>query len=403
MLIQFNFENFKSFYDEVSLDMTAANIKEHEYNLIKPLKGRDKYLKVACIYGANASGKSNIIEAFSFMNYFVRYSFKDSKENKQIPIKPFAFSFDEKPSTFEVFFQYKGNEYQYGFVVNRKQVLEEWLYKRDFRSKNKFVTLFERGETIWCDNIKGAKNFIPMVEENTLFLSILANAKLSIPKEVYDWFNHNYVVDFGDVSFENFISRALPDEFESPEYQNQMVSFFNAIDVPISGFHLEKIKYENNQMRYMIYSKYKMNGEEVVLPFYEESSGTQKMLTLFIILKIVLDEGNILWIDELDAKLHPLLLRYIITLFHDENVNTKGAQLIYTTHDHYTLTKDLFRRDQIWFVEKDERLSSELYSLAEYRMEDNKKVRNDASYNKDYLLGKYGGVPILRGFDMWVK
>ena len=111
--------------------------------------------------------------------------------------------------------------------------------------------------------------------------------------------------------------------------------------------------------------------------------------------------GTPLFIDELDAKLHPLLLRYILTMYHDENINKNGAQLIYATHDNYTLTKEIFRRDQIWFVEKDSDAVSHLYSLAEYKTEDDKKVRKDASYNKDYLLGKYGSVPILRGYDMW--
>ena len=114
-----------------------------------------------------------------------------------------------------------------------------------------------------------------------------------------------------------------------------------------------------------------------------------------------LNLGVPIFIDELDAKLHPLLLRYILTMFHDENINKNGAQLIYVTHDNYTLTKDIFRRDQIWFVEKDSDAVSHLYSLAEYKSDDDKKVRKDASYNKDYLLGKYGSVPVLRGYDMW--
>ncbi|MBE1556473.1 AAA family ATPase [Sporosarcina limicola] len=111
--------------------------------------------------------------------------------------------------------------------------------------------------------------------------------------------------------------------------------------------------------------------------------------------------GSVIFIDELDTKLHPLLLRYVITMFHDEKTNPHNAQLIYTTHDNYTLTKDVFRRDQIWFVEKQKDLTAELYSLAEYKLDDDRKVRNDASYNKDYLLGKYGGVPVLKEFNMW--
>jgi AAA15 family ATPase/GTPase len=403
MLIQFNFENFKSFFHEASLDMTATSLKEHPYNLIEieNTKSKEDYIKVAAIYGANASGKSSVIDAFEFMQVFVRNSFKMASALKLIPFKSFAFSDEKKDSTFEVFFRTNNNEYQYGFKINKRRVVEEWLYKRDFRSKYKFRTIFERhGEDFSIPDLKSAENFTDMVEGNTLFLSILSNAKIPVVKEVFDWFTETTIIDFGDASFEHMLTWTLPQDIEEPAFLLEIVQFLNAIGAPIDDFAFEKF-IEDDMERYKLFSIYHHNGQKVRLPFYEESSGTIKMFTLFLHMKTVLLNGAVIFIDELDAKLHPLLLRYVITMFHDEKTNPNNAQLIYTTHDNYTLTKDVFRRDQIWFVEKQSDLTAELYSLAEYKLDDDKKVRNDASYNKDYLLGKYGGVPVLKEFDMW--
>lgn len=405
MLIQFNFENFKSFLEEASLDMTSMSIKEHPYNLIeiKNTKSVENYVKVAAIYGANASGKSSVIEAFKFMRFFIRHSFKSAADHKLIPVNQFAFSDEEKESTFEVFFRTKNqNEYQYGFTITREAVVEEWLYKRDFKTKHSFKPVFEReGQKFSSLNLNGAKNFTSMVGERTLFLSILSNAEIPMIKEVYDWFVEATIIDFGDASLEYMLTQSIPTdiEIEDVSIREEIVRFMNAIDVPIGGLEYEKVM-EDGEPKYKLYSIYHYNDEVIRLPFSQESSGTIKMFTLYLHLKSVLKDGSVIFIDELDAKLHPLLLRSIITMFHDEKKNPNDAQLIYTTHDNYTLAKDIFRRDQIWFVEKQPNLKAELYSLAEYKMEDNKKVRYDASFNKGYLLGRYGGVPILKEFSL---
>lgn len=401
MLIQFNFENYKSLFNASTLDMTATSIKEHTYNLITPQNTKTNYIKVAAIYGANASGKSSVIEAFRFMTAFVRSSFKLASELKEIPYKSFAFTNEQKNSSFEVFFQKNGYEYQYGFEVDRKKVVEEWLYSKELRSNRHFKTIFERQNNKFdIPNLKSAKNFEDLVLPNTLFLSILSNAKIPVIKEVFEWFEDATVIDFGDPSFENQLNRSLPIEIEDHAFQNEIVLFLNAIGVPINGLDVRKVKSDNEES-YKLYSVYQHGGRDIHLPFHEESSGTIKMFTLYIRMKNVLKSGSVIFIDELDAKLHPLLLRYMITLFHDEKTNPNNAQLVYTTHDNYTLTKDVFRRDQIWFVEKKKDLTAELYSLVEYKLDDDRKVRNDASYNKDYLLGRYGGVPVLKEFDMW--
>lgn len=403
MLIQFNFKNFKSFRDDTSLDMTATSITEHPYNLIN--SGDEKYIKTAAIYGANASGKSSVIEAFEFMKHWIVNSFKLASTNEDIPLKRFAFDVNalEDPSEFEVFFRYNDDEYQYGFSLDNKKILEEWLYLKKENSKDKYITLFERADgEIDCNSklLKGAENFIPMVQDKTLFLSIISNAKISYVKDVFRFFAMP-IIDYGNINFERALTELISPNIENETYQNDLVRFLRAIDINIDGIVVEKSKDENDNPK--IYTKHLMTDtlNYYKMPLSEESSGTQKMFKLFYYLQSAIELGVPLFIDELDAKLHPLLLRYILTMFHDENINKNGAQLIYATHDNYTLTKDIFRRDQIWFVEKDSDAVSHLYSLAEYKSEDDKKVRKDASYNKDYLLGKYGSVPILRGYDMW--
>lgn len=404
MLIQFNFKNFKSFKDDTSLDMTAISITEHPYNLIN--SGNEKYIKVAAIYGANVSGKSSVLDAFSFMKKQVMLSFIQATENKNIPIKRFAFDKDslQEPAEFEVFFKYKNNEYQYGFSLDNKKIFEEWFYLKKENSKDKYIPLFERSEGEIDYNsklLKGAENFIPMVENRTLFLSIISNAKIPYAKDVFEWFIISLVMDYGNIHGEILITETFLQRTDDKDYEKHLINFLNAIDINIDGIIIEKSENENDEPK--IYTKHLMKDKQTYykMPLSEESSGTQKMFNLFYYLRNTLNLGIAIFIDELDAKLHPLLLRYILTMFHDENINKNGAQLIYVTHDNYTLTKDIFRRDQIWFVEKDSDAVSHLYSLAEYKSEDDKKVRKDASYNKDYLLGKYGSVPILRGYDMW--
>lgn len=409
MLIQFNFSNFKSYRDEVSLDMTATSIKEHPYNIITTPR-EEQYIKVAAIYGANASGKTGVIDAFDFMRYFVLDSFKREGQTKGIPVRRFAFDKNSKTSTseFEVFFIQDNKEYQYGFTIDNKKIYEEWLYKRDYRCKEKYVTLFERksGKIQCSESLKAANALVDMVEESSLFLSFISNAKIIEAKRVYDWFFHTQVMDFGNALIEGIVSRVLPvKNLKDEKYLHGFEKFLKSIDIGIEGIRIERIKDttdEEGEPKYKVFSNHKTTdgGSFVEIPFSEESSGTQKLFGLYSFLSDCLKEGKTLFVDELDAKLHPLLLRYIINMFHNPEINQNNGQLIYTTHDIYTLTKETFRRDQVWFAEKDDTGVSNLYSLAEYKFDDDRKVRNDATYNKDYLAGRYGAVPLLKEFNL---
>lgn len=406
MLIQFNYSNFKSFKDETTLDMTASSIKEHLDNIAN--QKENKYLKVTAIYGANSSGKSNVIEAFLYMKSFVKESFVLVNKWEEIPLKRFAFDENSKKklSMFEVFFEYKGEIYQYGFELDSKEVKEEWLYKKDREYKSErydMVFVREKENFELSEELKNYSEILKGISEKTLILSVLANLKIENIKNVFDWFEETTIINFGNPLIDTIKGSILPEELKKDNIDEltEFKNFLSDIDVGIKGIKLEEESSNNEKKRYKAFSVHFNNdtNQEEYISLKEESDGTLKMISMYSDLKRCLKKGSTLFVDELDAKLHPLLTKYIIQIFHNKKTNPNNAQLIYTTHDVINLTKEIFRRDEIWFVEKDKKNISHLYSLAEYKIDD-KKVRNDASYNKDYLLGRYGALPILKEFEV---
>lgn len=407
MLMKFNFKNFKSFKNENCLDMEAATIKEHEYNTID-IKDK-KYLKVAAIYGANASGKTNVLEAFEYMQRTLMVS-DDTNMNESEIDNYYNFSFDEKsknePTALEITFLAKNSKtYQYGFEIKNKNIVSEWLY---VKKTNKVAPIFDRDE----NKVKFNKTYKAKinkfdVDSKSLFLSLYRKIEKDNEdfKSVYDWFLNSYYLDLGNPKFENRINRLISSRLvDDKEYRKRLVEFIKVFDLGIDDIDV-KIKdvrsLENNipsQIELKAVHKNE-NGEKILLPFYLESKGTLKMFYLYNFIMDALEDGSCLFIDELDAKLHPLLTRYIINLFHDKEKNTGNGQLIYSTHDITNLNKETFRRDEIWFTEKDKYGVSELFSLSDYKI-DNTKVRNDATYNKDYLTGRYGAIPVFEEFNI---
>lgn len=412
MIIQFSFKNYKSFKDEALLDMTATSMREHSYNLIE-LENNVKLLKVAAIYGANASGKSNVIDAYGFMRFFALNSLTSnidenkSKKKNHINVRNFAFNevSKSKPTEFEVFFIYKNIEYQYGYKLDKEKIHEEWLYMRTKKGK-KYDQLFERinNSVSVGKKLISAEKFVDSVDDKTLFLSLTAKTKIKHSANVSSWFFNNYIVDFGDINFEKYFSNLIPFEaYNCDKYKSKLENFLASIDSGISGIRIEKVnnsKNEDNE-NFNLFSKHiNEKGEVVEIPFDEESSGTLKMFCLYDFFYDAMINGYAVFIDELNAKLHPLLVKYIINMFHDPAINANNSQLIFTTHDAFTLTKEIFRRDEIWFTEKDHLGASTLYSLAEFKIDDKTKVRNDAIYSKEYLSGRYGAIPILKDFNI---
>lgn len=406
MLIRFSFKNFKSFKNENCLDMEATSLKEHEYNVAKTENG--EYLKVSAIYGANASGKTNVLQAFDYMKKRILVS-DDSKKNSPIDEENiYSFMINNDPIALEVEILAKNNKiYKYGFEVLKDTIISEWLFEKRV---NKFYAIFEREN----NNVSMKPNKISdlvNIDERTLFLNIYSKIDRNNEdfSNVYDWFVNSMYLDLGNPNFERFINNRVSLKILSDEnYKKELLKFIKTFDSGIEGIRttpdsIEAVKSNNGIIDIEVLHRGE-NGELKALPFYLESNGTRKMFHLFDFFMDALKNGMVLFVDELDAKLHPLLTRYIINLFHNSQTNIGNGQLIYSTHDTVNLNKETFRRDEIWFAEKDKDGISEIYALSDYILEDDKnagkKVRNDATYNKDYLTGRYGAIPVLEEFDI---
>ena len=406
MLIRFSFKNFKSFKNENCLDMEATSLKEHEYNVAKVDNG--EYLKVSAIYGANASGKTNVLQAFDYMKKRILVS-DDSKKNSPIDEENiYSFMINNDPIALEVEILAKNNKiYKYGFEVLKDKIISEWLFEKRV---NKFYAIFEREN----NNVSMKPNKISElvnIDERTLFLNIYSKIDRNNEdfSNVYDWFVNSTYLDLGNPNFERFINNRVSLKILSDvNYKKELLKFIKTFDSGIEGIKttpdsIEAVKSNNGIIDIEVIHRGE-NGELKALPFYLESNGTRKMFHLFDFFMDALKNGMVLFVDELDAKLHPLLTRYIINLFHNSDTNKGNGQLIYSTHDTVNLNKETFRRDEIWFAEKDKDGISEIYALSDYILEDDKnagkKVRNDATYNKDYLTGRYGAIPVLEEFNI---
>ena len=400
MLLQFNFKNYKSFRDDTN----------------------ERVLPVAAIFGANASGKSNVQEAFRYMATYVIHSLNyggdesSAKKKKSEFFKPTPFLFDttskKAESLFEVYFmdseENGAKTYNYGFTVNTSGVCEEWLNYKSKSSRGAYRKIFYRnGDKYDFSGLpaKSQENLKIALEKETLVVSLGAKLKIAKLKFVRDWFFNIDFADFGKPIENYFLSRLIPEGFaESKDVQKKVVDYFAAFDPSIIGFNVETYKVDNDEDEHLkIDAIHKMNDSDqtVSIPLQHESAGTLKMFALYPMLQDVLSNGGVLFIDELNARLHPLLVRTFIITFLDLNINAKHAQLIFTSHDSWQLNGSMLRRDEIWFTEKDSSGVSNLYSLADFVDEDGVKIRKDENYEKNYLLGKYGAIPTLKHLDMF--
>lgn len=417
MLIQFNFKNFKSFREEATLDLSAAKMTEFSDRVVTI--GSEKILPVAAIYGANASGKSNIYNAFEYMAEYVEESFKyGDEEEKFDEFKPTPFLFDstsaDAESSFEVYFtlpQDKSEKiYNYGFCVDKAGVTEEWLnYKA--KTARKYSTIFYRGNNEEELDLSGfpkssRDNIQVALEKQVLIISLGAKLKIGKCKDIRDWFLANEFADFGDPVTNFFMSRRLPKGFvDDKNVQQKVIEYFSSFDEHIRDFKVDKVPMEGDSKEdaYTINSLHKKidSDEMAEIPLSLESAGTLKMFALYPELQDVLEKGSVFFVDELNARLHPLLVRNFILTFLNPEINKNHAQLVFTTHDTWQLSNQLLRRDEIWFVEKDMRGISTLYSLADFIDEDGSRIRKDESYEKNYLIGKYGAIPTLKSIDIF--
>lgn len=399
------------------MDLSAAKMTEFSDRVVS--EGNDKILPMAAIYGANASGKSNIYNAFEYMADYVVESFKyGDEEEKFEEYRPTPFLFDsvsnDAESSFEVYFTIPGDKaektYNYGFCVDRHGVTEEWLNSKA-KTARKYTSIFYRSTEENTLDLSGLPkssrdNIQVALEKQVLIVSLGAKLKVTKCKDIRDWFMANEFADFGDPFTNFFLSRRLPKGFvDDTSVQKKVIEYFASFDEHIKDFEIEKLPHDadSKEETYKISSLHKKIDSDTfaAIPLSMESAGTLKMFALYPELQDVLEKGSVFFIDELNARLHPLLVRNFLLTFLNPEINTKHAQLIFTTHDTWQLSNQLLRRDEVWFTEKDEQGISKLYSLADFVDESGTRIRKDESYEKNYLIGKYGAIPTLKSIDIF--
>lgn len=428
MLIEFKVSNFLSFKEEIRFSLAATSLKDKKVSdesvLFHPYDN-DKFtlLKSAALYGANASGKSNLVKAMIFFKKFILSSSTSTQIDELIDVVNFKLSTEseKESSIFDIIFLSQNRQFMYGFSVNPLRVDAEWLYIKELKPKAREKEIYFRTYDSYevNDIFQIGKDLVDkkMIRSNALFLSTAAQFNEPIATEIFHWLGtFNLVSGNRDGQYSPYTAFKLQD----PASKARILDFTKFADLGIDDIQLvqeavadmnvkeidgrkemalKKLFVEkNSNSLFSFHQKFdkELNEKELVQFLFSqsESEGTIKYFGLAGPIIDTLDNGKILVIDELDSKLHPLLTQKIISLFNSIETNPKNAQLVFTTHDTNLLSANIFRRDQIWFAQKDRYGASTLYSLAEYII----PVRNDASFEKDYLAGKYGAVPSFKNF-----
>lgn len=424
MLLNFTVENFRSFYERKTLTLEAESLKELDDNVIS--NNSYELVKTAGIYGANSSGKSNLIYALGCMRYIILSSVK-LNDNEDLEYDPFLlFKTDDSiskatPTTFEIQFLISEYCYRYGFRYSSDRILDEWLFcKTTPRSKENYLFIrTEEGigvnEHLFEEGI-GLEN---KLNDNRLFLSLCQQLGGSISKKIYFWFTDklNIVSGLNNSGYNDFSKKFFHKHMDNSE---KALAFFEKIKL---GFNRIKTSEKNIQLTdssnvsdelKSVWGKlkgkkrievkaehnvYDIGGNVVGKKMFDfddrESDGTRKLFDMSGPIFTTLFDGSVLVIDELDAKMHPLISQQIVKLFNDKSTNPNDAQLIFSTHDTHLLSSRMLRRDQIWFTEKNNKEQTDLYRLMDLILPDGTKPRNDSNYEKNYIAGRYGAIPYI--------
>lgn len=392
MLCQFSFKNFKSYKETTTFDFQATSIPEFSESLLKSEKA-DALLPVGVIYGPNGGGKTNLLLALScLISTVVKPIYELEKAREKIIIQqkisaaPFYFNEISRkmPTEFEVYFRQGKNEYRYNLSICGDDIAEEALYWKSIGGKRTGMVFDREGAEITLGASINKASINRSVNPKMPYLSFLAiNYDIPVIVEVQKWFESCIVKNYANPIADRQIMFS-----DDESYRKRIVRALNDVDIDVSGYRYDE---ENHEL----YTQRMIEGKIYELSFNDESDGTKKMIAALPVILLALQEGRLVIIDELDAKLHPKLLRYVISLFKNKNVNKKGAQLLFTSHDMTTMKNTVFRRDEIWFAAENERHESEIYSLYEIRRENNERVNSTAAYDKQYLEGRYGADPYL--------
>ena len=411
MLLSFTLKNYGSYLDECTFDMSAVpSYKEHEYNLHNLASG-ERGLKVAVVYGANASGKSQFVSAYATFARIVLDSFRASDANQRdgepsgddaptarrktflaTVYRPFALRKEREDTEFEVILEDGEGQYQFGFTYNSTDITSEWLYfyKSGMKTR-RATTVVERSSSndveLGASVRRECARYVRSIPHDSLALSFLS--RLNLKTDVFRRASSAIasVLPISRMLCDAQINQMLADYFGELYGEDGgagLSDYLSLIDISIKGFDVEK---SDDAVRVRT-RHVGEDGVEYALSLDDESDGTRKMIALYSYFDIALKRGLALMIDEMDAELHPLLIRYLVNRFHAADT---GAQLIFTAHDVSLLDRKYLRRDQVWFAIKDVGGRSKLRSLAEYR------VRNDRAYDSAYLAGVFGAIPNFGG------
>lgn len=418
MIVQFSVGNYRSFKDIATFSLEAATDttpKEHPDNLTNLSIFKLKILKSAVIYGANESGKSNLFRAIEFMRRFILNS-TNAQVTSKIPSEPFRLSTeaDNKPSYFEIVLVHENIKYRYGFEVNQDQVVSEWLFSTPkVKETRLFTRKIESG--IDVNTIKfseGKRALIERTRKNALFLSTVAQFNGEISQKLISAMSQiNIISGLKDEELVNFSGQRLRDV----KTKNLILNLLKSIDIDIEDFELRSINLAPDNLPSIFtdeakqkmakqlsetgvsiktaHKKFDSKNNSIGTVIFDmgaqESAGTNKLFLLAAPILDTLEKGKTLFIDEMDSRLHPKIVEYLISLFNSKDKNPKNAQLIFNAHSTLILGNQYFRRDQVWFTQKNRYGASELYSLDDY------SIAMNTDFERHYLLGKYGGVPIV--------
>ena len=414
MLVGFTFENFASFYNNTEFAMTVSgnDSRYKELNTFSTPHG--ELLKSCFMYGANGSGKTNFIDALAFMKYIVT---SELDVQSRIISKPNYFLFNnaskDKPTSFSIAFIVDGTLYDYGFSVLNNKIINEYLDKKDKRTVNVFTRSGSNFETIKINSkeFKNVEHVIKNTREDVLFLSWANFCNNEMAMKIYKWFDSIQIFDADDTHQLLSVTVNYMEEHENGK--KDIVDLMNKLGIPIDDFEIEitdsqmsetlmaalkksykekfksimNVKNIDLKIKQKVYDKDWDNYTMSDFGFELESAGTKKLFEIAGPIISAINNGSVVLIDELDARLHPALVRHLVMMFNSLSHNPNNAQLICNTHDVTLLDEDI-RRDQIYFLEKDEYGVSKLYSLCDFR-----GIRKDSKILKQYLLGVYGALP----------
>ena len=418
MLLEFKVSNYRSIGEEQTISLIPApKQKDHEQNII--LKNKYSALNAIVLYGANASGKSNFLDAIRLLKTIIYFSARTPSTSK-LPYDPFILreGWKDKPTTFEILFLIDENRYRYGFEFNADKIQKEWLFRK---STGREVNLFEReGEIIDVSsgfNGKGKiiDTAINATRVNALFLSTCDILNVEEAKSIMKWLNWVNVIGGLNTEIQGVITAEL---LQNNEYRDKIKNFLSSICLNVIDIDVMTKQGLNHEMSYTFFAKHRLYDAEKkpTESVYSwkwnerESAGAQQALHLSGPILETLSNGGVLIIDEIEAKLHPIMTLNTIDVFLNKESNPNNAQLIFATHDTNLLSYSKLRRDQIYFAEKNEWESTELYSLSDfvYFGERNgefisEKERPDTDKEKRYIEGRYGAIPILGDFQNFIR